>query len=443
MTELKPYPKYKDSGVEWIGEVPEEWGFTKLKYISDIVMGQSPSAESINDKSKGLPFLQGNAEFTSIYPKPKHYSSEPKKISSKGNILLSVRAPVGAMNWSDTVYTIGRGLCSIKGNKLCTQNYLWFLLKCLKVELFSKMTGSTFEAVTITDVRESNVILPNILEQNKISEYLKHKTNEIDSLIADKENLIELLEEKRQAVITETVTKGLDPNVKMKDSGIEWIGEIPEHWEITRLKYLIELNPKKSEVKLKKNDLVSFIPLDKIIEPGVIDYSLTKRLEEVYNGYTYIRDNDIIMAKVTPSFENNNIAIANEMVNKVGFGTTEFHVLRAKYDIQIEYLYYLLQSESFRQAGISSMYGVAGLKRIPSEFILSYKIGIPDEREQEEIVNHLKHQNEEIDKLTKIQHRTISKLKEYRESLIFEAVTGKVDIRNYSKGGHLVESNYK
>src|SRR5699024_8674275 len=194
MEALKQYPQYKDSGVERIRKMPIEWEVVSLKYISNIVMGQSPDSSSVNNQLKGLPFLQGNAEFAELYPNAKHYSSDLKKVSNKNDILFSVRAPVGAMNCSDEKYIIGRGLCAIDCKDTCLKGYLWYLLQCLRTELFSKMTGSTFEAVTITDVRESNAILPNITEQKIISDFLDKKTSEIDSLISDKERLIELLE---------------------------------------------------------------------------------------------------------------------------------------------------------------------------------------------------------------------------------------------------------
>src|SRR5699024_9718404 len=111
----------------------------------------------------------------------------------------------------------------------------------------------------------------------------------------------------------ETVTKGLDPNVKMKDSGIEWIGEVPEHWEIRRLKYLCTLNPSKSEVNKDSSLEATFIPMENLKSTGEIDYALTRKVSDVYSGYTYFRNQDILMAKVTPCFENGNIAVANDL----------------------------------------------------------------------------------------------------------------------------------
>src|SRR5690625_3831699 len=332
MTELKPYPKYKDSGVEWIGEVPEDWevlSFTRV--LESIVDYRGKTPEKVSDGiflvtarniKNGIIDYNVSQEFI----KPLHYEEVMRRGKPRiGDVLFTTEAPLGEVANVDKEHiALAQRVIKFRGKENIINNYYlkyWILSQGFQDNLQTFATGSTAQGIKSSKLGKLLVMLPSYYEQSFISKYLNKKTSEIDSLIANKEKLIELLEEKRQVVITETVTKGLDPNVKMKDSGIEWIGEIPEHWEARRLKYLIELNPKKSEVILEKNDLVSFIPLDKIIEPGVIDYSLTKRLEEVYSGYTYICDKDIIMAKVTPSFENNNIAIANEMVNKVGFGT--------------------------------------------------------------------------------------------------------------------------
>src|SRR5690606_4182192 len=175
----------------------------------------------------------------------------------------------------------------------------------------------------------------------------------------------------------------------MKDSGVEWIGEIPEHWQVIRIKDSCILNPAKSEVDKESSINVTFIPMENVLSAGKVDTSIEKPLSEVYGGYTYFKDGDIVVAKVTPCFENGNIAILAKLKNGIGFGTTEFHVIRTQKDYLNKYLYYVFQSERFRQEGVSSMYGVAGLKRIPSEFIANYKFAIPNLNEQVEVANYL------------------------------------------------------
>jgi len=206
---LNPNVRMKDSGIEWIGEIPEHWEVKKLKYVSNITMGQSPKSEECSYDEIGVPFLQGNAEFTNVHPIPKLYCNTANKFSKVNDILLSVRAPVGAMNISDRVYGIGRGLCAITAKKIQVK-YLWYSLTVSLEELFIKSKGSTFEAVTVTDVQNLLIILPPKNEQDAIVNFLDQKTAEIDSLVTETKNQIEKLKEYRQSLISEAVTGKID-----------------------------------------------------------------------------------------------------------------------------------------------------------------------------------------------------------------------------------------
>jgi type I restriction enzyme S subunit len=238
----QPYPDYRDSGVGWLGEIPSHWEITRLKFVAHIEMGQSPSSVDYNQNGIGLPFLQGNAEFSHRHPTPKYYCPTANKYAHIGDILLSVRAPVGAINIADQNYGIGRGLCAIRvAQQLLNRDYAWYLLPIVKTELDLEATGSTYDAVSADEVANLRWNLPSLPEQHAIAAFLDRETARIDALIDVKERLIALLEEKRAALISHVVTKGLDPDAPMKDSGIDWLGEIPAHWEVRRLKFLVSL----------------------------------------------------------------------------------------------------------------------------------------------------------------------------------------------------------
>jgi len=177
---INPNVKMKDSGIPWIGEIPEHWEVKKAKYENIIIMGQSPDSKECNKNGKGVPFLQGNAEFGAIYPHEENWCSFPKKMAEPNDVLASVRAPIGAVNIANKKYGIGRGLCAIRNNFFKFQYYLWTILN---EELNSLGTGSTFKAVSAEQISNIYLPLPLESEQTAIVEYLDRKTTEIEAKI--------------------------------------------------------------------------------------------------------------------------------------------------------------------------------------------------------------------------------------------------------------------
>ena len=163
------------------------------------------------------------------------------------------------------------------------------------------------------------------------------------------------------------------PYPRYKDSGVDWLGTIPEEWEVKRLRYMAQVNPSKSEVdNVDLDQAVSFLPMESIGEDGSLDLNTARPLGSVYQGFTYFRDNDVLIAKITPCFENGKGAIAENLRNGIGFGTTELHVLRSRDDLDRRFLFYLTTSLAFREPGEASMYGAGGQKRAPmSSFSIS------------------------------------------------------------------------
>lgn len=217
------------------------------------------------------------------------------------------------------------------------------------------------------------------------------------------------------------------PHANRVLSDISWLESIPAHWDIKRLRFVVKTNPVKSEVKLKAEDLVSFVPMDAVGEYGGLRLDLEKELGDVYTGYTYFRSRDILVAKITPCFENGKGAIALELTNDVGFGTTELHVLRASDEITPEYIFYVTISHSFREIGASEMLGAGGQKRISEEFIKDFRFPIPSLDEQHKIVAFLEHKTAQIDALIEKKRALIEKLNEKRTAVITQAVTKGLD----------------
>ncbi|HHG90243.1 MAG TPA: restriction endonuclease subunit S [Devosia sp.] len=209
-----------------------------------------------------------------------------------------------------------------------------------------------------------------------------------------------------------------------KPSGVEWLGEVPTHWDVKRGRFAIRVNPSPEKLhELAESDEVSFVPMEAVGEYGGLDLERTKPIFEIGSGYTEFEDGDVVVAKITPCFENGKGALAEKLANGVAFGTTELHVLRTKEVLDERYLFYLTISHPYRKLGEAEMYGAGGQKRVPPEFTKNLRIPLPELGEQQTIANFLDAQTTRIDTLIEKKHRLIEKLKEKRAALITRTVT--------------------
>ena len=393
-------------------------------------MGQSPNSDECNQDGIGIPFLQGNAEFGKRSPVAKNYCEHPKKIACKGEYLLSVRAPVGALNYADQIYGIGRGLCSIaKNQKICSE-YLWWLISVIKTELDSVSTGSTFEAVSAEQVGNSSLFLPPVSEQIKIARFLTRETAKIDALIEKQQRLIDLLKEKRQAVISHAVTKGLNPNAPMKDSGVEWLGEVPAHWVVSRVKdvttkiidgphfspsyvddgymFLSARNIKVDRWSLSDAKYISeenFREFNKRIKPEKGDVLLTK------GGTTGVAR-----------------AVDLDFDFQVWVHIAVLKTVKSKIDHF--FLAHSLNGKSCYEQSQLSTYGATnndlGLSRIANIVLAA-----PPLEEQHAICHFINDKCSKLDRLISNSLVSIELMQERRTALISAAVTGKIDVRDW------------
>lgn len=415
--------KMKDSGIEWIGEIPEKWSIEKLKHNVKIEMGQSPSSDCYNNDNIGFPFLQGNADFTDRFPVERIYTTEANKFSKVGDLLLSVRAPVGAINISDKEYAIGRGLCSITGGRVSVQ-FLWYAMEILRREFDANSTGSTFESINTEDVGNATIIVPSESEQSCIVDYLDKKCAEIDAIIAAKEKTNELLKERRQSIIYEAVTKGIDPTEPMKDSGIEWIGEIPESWNCKKIKYAFSLvagaTPKSGNEEYWDGDIIWITPADYTTEDIYIYEGHKTITTEGLNSCatTMIPEESIVFSKRAP--------IGLVAINKVPLCTNQGCIsCIPNKDIDSKFYYYVMSAftKEFDLFGSGTTF-----KEISAEAFANFVLPNTRIEEQIEIAEYLDLKCQEINDLISSNNATIEKLKEYRQSVIYEAVTGKIEV---------------
>jgi len=210
-----------------------------------------------------------------------------------------------------------------------------------------------------------------------------------------------------------------------KDSGVEWLGAVPGHWDVKRLRFVAELNPSKAEAApLDRETLVSFLAMDAIGEDGSLRLDVEKPIGELESGYTYFRNGDVTIAKITPCYENGKGALMAGLMNGLGFGSTELIVARPKPSEVIgTYLHYLFISPDFRGLGESHMYGAGGQKRVPDAFVRDFATAFPPLPEQTQIAAFLDRETAKIDALVAEQRRLMALLKEKRHAVISHAVT--------------------
>lgn len=430
---MKSYDKYKDSGIEWIDGIPEHWEVKKLKYFSNIIMGQSPDSSECNKNGIGTPFLQGNAEFGKRNPIEQNWCTNPNKIAQKNDILLSVRAPIAAVNIANKEFGIGRGLCAIR-NKM--PNYQYYLALSLFDELNSLGTGSTFKAISIEQIQNVKIPIPPLSEQKAIADYLDRKTSEIDELIAYKKRLLDLYEEEKTAIINQAVTKGINPNAKMKDSGIEWLGEIPEHWEVKRFDFLFSFSRGLSITKDNLNTVgIPCISYGEIhskckfeVKPEV------DNLKCVDEGYietspkSLMYSADFVFADTSEDIEGSgNFSYLNSSTPIFAGYHTIIARLKNKSDCNARFFAYFFESQPFRN---QIRYKVTGIKvySITQQILKYTNLTFPLLNEQIKIVKYIDNElltiNSKIEKIKIL----IKLLEEYKKSLITEVSTGKVKV---------------
>ncbi|MEX6425290.1 MULTISPECIES: restriction endonuclease subunit S [Providencia] len=450
----KEYFEYQPSNDVHIKQLPIGWimkplGLVAAKGRTSFVDGPFGSdLKSDEYQDEGIPLIQLNNIVIGkhILQNMKYITEEKmhqlsRHIAKPNDIVIAKMAePVAraaVVNGQYNKYVIVADCVKLTiDSSIANLSYVVFAINSKEVNSSAELvsTGTTRIRINLTELKNLKIPFPPLAIQQKIANFLEHETAKIDTLIAKQEKLIKLLQEKRQAVISHAVTKGLKPDVLMKNSGIEWLGEVPKHWAVIPNKRLFELTPKKSQIEQKKNELCSFIPMDKLkLDSLVLDEE--REISSVFDGYTYFENEDILIAKVTPCFENKNMVVARNLRNGIGFGSSEIYVLRCNDKVNNDFMYYRLQEDGFMSIATAAMTGAGGLKRVPSDVISNFSIALPPLDEQINIVKALKYKLLSFDELSLKAISAIDLMKERKTALISAAVTGKIDVRDWQPKG--------
>ena len=426
----------KDSGIEWIGQIPQAWDVCKIKNCFNVFAGATPKS--------------GNSEFWDgdiVWVTPADYTTEQKYISKgrknitregfescstemipTGSLIFSKRAPIGLA----AINTVE--LCTNQGCLSCVPldendvEYFYYAFGCFSEQFDLYGSGTTFKEISTDAFVNFSIPCPVPETQRKISEYLRNRCAEIDALIAAKEKTNALLKERRQSIIYEAVTKGLNPDAPMKDSGVEWIGEIPEHWDVVALKRVATpstgMTPSKLNPQYWEGDIPWFsskdIKSDYLFDSE--DHISHQAVEEC--GLTVHDENSVVFCARSGILRH---TFPVSVLNCKGTINQDLRVLATSALIDPEYLMYYLRGMNNTIVTLYQKVG-ATVESIEMEWLLYLPVALPSIDEQKRIAEYVVAHCNEIDRQITANEVSVTKLKEYRQSIIYEAVTGKIEV---------------
>ncbi len=431
---MKAYSNYYDSNIECIKNVPSHWKRSKVKHIADYLNGLAFKPTDWTDNGKKIIRIQNltNSEAIFNYSLANH---DEIYLIKKDDILISWSASLGVFVWNDEPAWLNQHIFKASPNqKIVRKKYFVWLAKWFIGEMSKDAHGSTMQHLTKDNFGSFVVYIPPLPEQQAIADFLDQKTAQIDTLIEKKHRQIDLLQEQRTALINHAVTKGLNPDVHMKDSGVEWLGEIPSHWEIIRLKHLLREGLRNGIFK-KNDDFGSGTKLvnvkDLYQDTYLVNYESLDRVQTNDNELSIfgVSPGDVFFVRSSLKLEGVGVSVClSETPEPTVF---ECHVVKGspkKEKIEPLFLIHYLNSYKTRHKLIASAETVT-MTTLRQSKISSLEIAVPPLDEQTKIIKYLLETNNKIYKEIDQIKLQISYLQEYRTALIFEAVTGKIDVR--------------
>ncbi|RQN05070.1 restriction endonuclease subunit S [Pantoea ananatis] len=432
MAKYKAYPEYKDSGVEWLGIVPKHWSAKPLKFLctfNDQVISESAGHDyeieyvDIGSVNSSLGITKTETMLLSKAP------SRARRLVKDGDVIIStVRTYLEAISPIISPphnMVVSTGFAVIRASSGLNHAFAAYCLRAsgFMKEVVARSVGVSYPAINASDL--VNIPVPNmpLTEQLKIANFLDRETAKIDNLIEKQQQLIELLKEKRQAVISHAVTKGLNPDVLMKDSGVEWLGDLPCHWQALPTKRLFRLVAEPAEINNNYELLSVYTAIGvaprKDLEPKGNKASTT-------DGYWKVRQGDIIVNKLLAWMG------AVGFSNYDGVTSPAYDILRKVKDINPKFYHYLFRLELTQREFKRWSRGIMEMRlRLYFEELGRIIMPVPPRQEQDVIVEEIEKIEHQYSQLENIASHQIDLLQERRTALISAAVTGKIDVRDW------------
>ncbi|MGM9815687.1 MAG: restriction endonuclease subunit S [Lepagella sp.] len=419
---MKAYPKYKASGIDWLGDIPSHWDIVRTQYLFEINSGSTPSS---NDNSlwDGDIIWITPADFNTS---DKYVSCGKRNISQKGynscsttlvpmdSIIFSKRAPIGKVCITKSFLCTNQGCFTCVPKNICV-DYYYYLMSILEIIYNLYGSGSTFTEISAKDFSLFKLLVPPIAEQEAIAAYLDDVTGKIDALISEKRKQVEDIRAYRTSLITKTVTRGLNPDAPLRPSGIDWLGNIPSHWQVIKLKYVFDnldylREPIASESRERNNPIYDYYGASGVIDR--VDY---------YN----VNDKVLLIGEDGANLVMRNLPLIYKAEGKF-WVNNHAHILKPNEEQDYEYHYYALEILDYTNYITGSAQPKLSQGNLSNVFVL-----VPPLSEQKDIADFLDAKTAKIDVLISELTKQIDQLSEYKQAVITEAVTGKVDVSDY------------
>lgn len=424
---VQRYEKYKDSGISWLEQVPEHWELKRFKHI----FKEKKITHNVDLNCGSISF--GKV----VYKDDEKIPVSTKKsyqVLNKGEFLinpLNLNYDLKSLRigLSDKDVVVSSGYIIVQNTTEISKDYYKWLLHIFDVAFMKTLGSGVRQTLSFTHIANSELVFPPLTEQTKIAQFLDDKTTKIDDAIAIKEQQIHLLKERKQILIHKAVTRGLDDNVRLKDSGVEWIGDIPEHWTVPKLKHvcLFVLDGTHGSFPRVDNGY-KLLSVRNIINSKFVfrdDDSMVsqKHFKEISSKFL-IKNGDIQLAIVGATL--GKVALVEKLKEKI-VTQRSLSTIRVNKKISNIYLFYYLQSSLFQ----SFLWNNTGFSAQPGIYlgtIQNSHIPLPSEEEQKEISKYIETASQKIETAIDLKQQEIAKLKEYKSSLVNEVVTGKVKV---------------
>jgi len=427
---LKPYKKYKDSGVEWLGKIPENWEVRKLKHGVQLI-SEHVEKKGNDDIFISLERIESWTGKFNLEIGIDEFDSNVKKFQNKDVLFGRLRPYLAKVVLPNTKGVCGGELLVFRPYQIIEPQYLkYLLLNKVIIDLINSSTfGSRMPRASWDYIGQIQVPLFNVWEQQKIANYLNRKTKQADTFIEKQTRIIELLKEQKKAIINQAVTKGLNPDAPMKDSGIEWLGEIPGHWRKGKFSHFVFLRHGYQFRDFDfKSDGIKVIKITQLLANGELELTNTSFVSSNrVNSFKeiLIRKNDILMALTGGTI--GKIIKVKEVSEPLlqNYRVGAFFPL--KKELLKNYLFWILSSDCiFSQITFGQR--ETGQPNVGKEDFSKMFLTIPPEEEQHQIVTHIETKTAKIDQAIEKAEKEITLVKEYLQSLIYQVVTGRLAI---------------